>query len=367
MPERPVEQPDHSVNGQTFFKKVGECLYRYPNTGTYYALVKRHGKQFRRSLKTSDRQLADRRLADFRAKVGRRAAGARDQAITFMELAKNWSDAARTRMKPNSARSMDISIRQLNKHFGTLQVRNISTADCHDWEKKRGANISASTFNHDRTTLVAVLSFGVREGLLLDNPALSIARRKLPKGKVVIPTKEQFSLLVKTIRSADCRAWTAANLIELLAYSGMRLAEATALTWGEVDFERSQFVVTGGIKGTKNHEARAVPLFPAVRSLLERIRREAKNPVGATERIIPTGHARKAMSTACKKAELPHFHHHLFRHFFVSQAIEAGIDFKTIAAWVGHKDGGVLVAKTYGHLRDVHSFEMAKKMTFSVA
>ena len=28
-----------------------------------------------------------------------------------------------------------------------------------------------------------------------------------------------------------------------------------------------------------------------------------------------------------------------------------------------HKDGGLLVAKTYGHLRDTHSMEMAKRMT----
>ena len=362
-----AEQPKQRVNGQTFFKKVGECLYRYPNTGTYYALVKRHGKQFRKSLKTSDRQLAERKLADYRSKIGRLGNPSRDRGITFMELAKDWFEVARTRMKTSSARSNDVCIGQLNKHFGTLTVRNITAADCRAWEKNRGAGISASTFNHDRTALVAVLDFAVSEGLLLDNPARVIVRRKLPKRQVVIPTKEQFSLLVKTIRSADCRAWTAANLIELLAYSGMRLAEATALTWGEIDFDRGQFTVTGGIKGTKNHEARSVPLFPAMRSLLERIKNGAKTPIGLNERVIPTGHARKAMSTACKKAELPHFYHHLFRHFFVSQAIEAGVDFKTIAAWVGHKDGGVLVAKTYGHLRDVHSFEMAKKMTFSAA
>jgi len=46
------------------------------------------------------------------------------------------------------------------------------------------------------------------------------------------------------------------------------------------------------------------------------------------------------------------------RHYFVSNAIEKNIDFETIAAWVGHKDGGLLVAKTYGHLRDTHSVEM---------
>jgi site-specific recombinase XerD len=55
------------------------------------------------------------------------------------------------------------------------------------------------------------------------------------------------------------------------------------------------------------------------------------------------------------------------RHYFCSNAIEAGIDFKVIAGWLGHKDGGILVAKTYGHLRDTHSFEMAKRMTVNAS
>ena len=53
------------------------------------------------------------------------------------------------------------------------------------------------------------------------------------------------------------------------------------------------------------------------------------------------------------------------RHFFCSNAIEIPVDFKTIADWLGHTDGGVLVARTYGHLRQEHSDRMATKMTFS--
>src|ERR1017187_3435000 len=60
------------------------------------------------------------------------------------------------------------------------------------------------------------------------------------------------------------------------------------------------------------------------------------------------GKATKAMERACKLAGLATFTHHCMRHYLVSNAIEAGVDFKTIAAWVGHKDGGLLVAKTYG-------------------
>jgi hypothetical protein len=40
------------------------------------------------------------------------------------------------------------------------------------------------------------------------------------------------------------------------------------------------------------------------------------------------------------------------------------VDFKAIAGWLGHKDGGVLAAKTYGHLRNEHSAAMAQRMTF---
>ena len=41
------------------FLKVGENLYRRKATRVYYALVKRGRKQFRRSLKTTDRKLAE--------------------------------------------------------------------------------------------------------------------------------------------------------------------------------------------------------------------------------------------------------------------------------------------------------------------
>jgi hypothetical protein len=42
----------------------------------------------------------------------------------------------------------------------------------------------------------------------------------------------------------------------------------------------------------------------------------------------------------------------------------AGIDYMTIAKWAGHKDGGVLIGKTYGHLNREHMKKMASKLTF---
>jgi integrase len=347
------------------FVKVAECLYRNKVTGIYYGLVKRGRKQFRKSFKTTDRKLAERRLSDYRKKVGglNQVKGA--SQYNFEKLANRWFETIKSNMKPASARRRKTSIRQLIACLGKTPVRNLTSRDCDNWVIKRGGKISASAFNNERETMSLIFDFAKRDGLILDNPAKHIKRRRIPKSEIVIPTREQFRLLVENMRELDCRALPGADLVELLAYSGMRLAEATSLLWGEIDFERGCFTVTGGEVGTKNSEARTVPLFPALRNFLVKLRGEKTPP--ATQRVIPVEGTREAIKKSCKAANMPHFTHHTMRHYFVSNAIEAGIDFKVIAGWVGHKDGGVLVAKTYGHLRDTHSFEMARRMTFSAA
>lgn len=344
-------------------QKVAECLYRHTSSGTYYGLVKRSGKQYRRSLKTQDRKLAERSLAEFRRKIDRLDHTKSRSTLTFAECAKLWLGTVTPHMKWSSACRRETSVRQIAPYFGTLLIRSITPSICEVWAAKRGVGIAASTYNNERDTIIAVLNYAKREGLLLDNPALVLPRRKLGKSTILIPSKEQFEKLIATMRSLDVRYTAGANLIELLAYSGMRLAEATSLRWGDVDFEAGRFTVTGGELGTKNHEARVVPLFPAMRSFLERLKGDT-SPF-PEQWVIPIDRTSKGLERACAKAELPAFTHHCMRHYFVSNAIEAGVDFKTIAAWVGHKDGGLLVAKTYGHLRDTHSFEMAKRMTFA--
>ena len=351
------------------FHKVGQNLYRLESSGIYYALFKRGGKQIRRSLKTNDRALAQRRLNDEREKIVRLTDTKGASKITFKELADRWLGALRVNLKPKSASRLEVCVKGLEPFFRGLGVRNLTTRHCEDWLKKRGKEISASSYKHERRTLIAIFDYAVRDGLILENPARrgEIPTRRIPRSQLVIPTREQFRLMVQTIRQSDCRAHTAGNLVELLGYSGMRLNEAVSLTWRDINWERGIFTVTGGKQGTKNHEVRTVPLFPAMRELLERVK-EHEDPA-ATERVIPfegPNGAATAIRNAIKKAGLPHFTpHHSLRHYFISNAVEAGIDFKVIAEWVGHKDGGYLIAKLYSHLRNSHSFEMARRMTFS--
>jgi integrase len=266
-------------------------------------------------------------------------------------------------MKASSRLRRDTAIKALKPYF-TNTVRAIDKSQVDTWGASRNKTASARTFNIERETLIQILDYAMREGLILDNPARATERRKQHQAKVVIPTKAQFKTLLNTLRQSDVRYHEAADLCELLAYSGCRLAEASAMIWGDVNLELKNFTVTGGEYGTKNHEARTLPLFPALEEFLKRLQVALSKAPESTDRIVEIDNAKKAMTSACETAKLPHFHHHSLRHFFCSNAIEVGIDFKTIAGWLGHKDGGLLVAKTYGHLRDEHSAMMAKRMTF---
>ena len=75
--------------------------------------------------------------------------------------------------------------------------------------------------------------------------------------------------------------------------------------------------------------------------------------VSRDEYLFKFKSARTALDTASRIADL------LLLNAWAllrKQCIE-GIDFKAIAKRIGHKDGGLLVAKTYGP-RDSHSHEM---------
>jgi integrase len=360
-----MKTPKITESGNQVLVKVATCLYRSVASNIYYGIYKRTGKQVKRSLKTTDKELAKRRLEHLREKVAQLNTK-RGSNILFDDLAKRWLEGTSTALKESTRQFRAGAIARLSRFFNGVTVRSITKSQAEQWAAQRSKQVGSRAFNIERETLIQVLNYAVREGLILENPALVVPRRKQQRPQIVMPTKDQFRAMVAQMR-ADSRSAEAANFAEFLAYSGCRLGEATTMVWGDVNFEMKSFTITGGKQGTKNHEARTVPLFPPLERLMLAMRETRLTLPRPTDRIFPIQSSKTAIGTACKKATLPHFTHHSLRHFFCSNAIEAGADFKVIAGWLGHKDGGILVAKTYGHLRDEHSTMMAQRMTFDLA
>ena len=344
------------------FNKVAECLYRNGNR-LYYALVKVNGKQIRRSLKTTDLAIAKRRLVEFRAKA-ERLDGEENRNIRFEELADEWLASIKSGLKPKSYDRRRVALVGLTPFFRGTSVKAIGFAEIDAWKRKRGATVSARSHNIELETLKLILRYAVDRGIVLENAAEKHKRRKQPKSIIELPSHAEFRSLVKTLREAPLAVASGATaMVEFLAYSGMRVGEAREVRFEDVNIEVGSVLITGGELGTKNHQERVIPLFPNLRNLLVRLI-AAHDSTDMSERIFDIASPRGAMKLACKRAGLKQFSVHSLRHFFASNAIESGINFKVISDWLGHSDGGTLVAKTYGHLRAEYSTAMAEKMSF---
>src|SRR5437773_8737434 len=118
-------------------RKVGECLYRNRH-GVYFAWFSIRGKQLKRSLKTSDKELARRRLAELR-KVAARLHGLEDRNLRFEEVVRAWLESIRGGLKPSTYRRRVVCINQLMAFFKTIPIRSITSADVERWKLRHAA------------------------------------------------------------------------------------------------------------------------------------------------------------------------------------------------------------------------------------
>jgi len=197
-------------DAQRTYKRVGENLYRNTPSANYYALLKRGGKQFRRSLKTSDRALAARRLADLRRQIGALTLSDAKNS-TFADVAKVWLSGVRHALKPATIQRRMICIKGLKPFFKGVSIRNVTRQHCDNWLNKRAKNLSPSSFAQELDTLRLVLDHAVNRGLLLSNPAQSIKRRRLVQAEITVPSRDQFQKLIAALRDDDGTFGTQGN------------------------------------------------------------------------------------------------------------------------------------------------------------
>jgi len=197
----------------------------------------------------------------------------------------------------------------------------------------------------------------IERGIRRDDPTKGIKRLKIPKTRIDdLPSPEQMEALVQSIRSQKCRhSKESSQMVEFLMWSGLRISELQTLRWEDV--AEPWLTITGGKKGTKNAEIRQIPINSRLRAILKA--RHWDKAHGPVFHILTP---RIALDAASKRTGTRHLRIHDLRHWFTSHCIEKGIDVVTLAAWLGHKDGGKTLLATYAHHQKLHSLASAEKL-----
>jgi integrase len=349
-------------------------LMRHKPSGNYYARIRVSGKLIWKSLKTDTMSVAKLRLGDFhkneRQRAEARTAVSRGK-MTFADALQTYRERLKGdhSLKQRSKDYREERIAALLKSWPDLKqtdMARITKADCMTWASEFGKAASPTAFNNTIGTLRMVFDVAIEAGARYDNPAVLIKRKKVRKKILQLPSQKQFVDLVAAIRNNE-GGWAGrcADLVEFLAYSGCRKGEAARIAGKDCDFDKGEIAVLGDpATGTKNWEVRRVPIIPAMRQLLLRLKQNCDATEFANQTVMRVHECQGAIDTACKKLGITRFTHHDLRHLFATRCIESGVDVPTVSRWLGHKDGGALAMKVYGHLRDQHSVAMAQKVNF---
>jgi integrase len=314
-------------------------------------------------------------MADIRKKnrgEGLPATGLRplfaDYARKYLEFQKTARDSGK---KPRTIAREDHSLVHWIAAIGNVRLDKIRKPMITGFVKARlEKGLMPRTVNIDVVVLRNVLKEARDDGLIVNLPTEGIKPKKVKTPVRSLLSPAAFENLCKAAGKCGKNSVQLLDYIRLLAYSGARRDEALALKWEDVSFERKSLRI-GADRAAKNSKARHVDFNAQLEAHLKEM---AKRTAPDSQWLFPSPQRgqidkpartfRESFLIAREKAELEWVGAHDLRHYFASMAVMSGIDFKTIAEWLGHQDGGMLVGKVYGHLLPEHKQRMAERLVF---
>ena len=305
----------------------------------------------------------------------------------FAEEYLKFHKAAKDRKRASTMETEGYAIDRLNEQFGTLRLDKIKRVHLdHFIAQRQMAGVAARTVNLEITVLRNVLNRAIDHNIITSLPTenlrpLKISREKRALASVAdverlctVPFQPIFHngrLARPDEKGAPLlNAQTFADYIRLMCYCGARLSETLRLRWDAVDWGQRQLTI-GADGQTKNRQSRVVDFNEKLETHLKDM--QARRTPGSQwlfpsprsgDEDRPAKTFRESLLLARLAAGLPNFAFHDCRHFFISMCVMAGIDYMTIARWVGHQDGGILIGRVYGHLSNEHAKMQANKLNF---
>lgn len=328
-------------------------IYRKGNR--YVVVWKHRGKQQKRSFRT----LTEAKRHKAQTAAGDTAPTSRER---FVAYAERWLGAYAGRTSKGltastRAQYADAVERVLLPYFRskhpTVKLDELAPSDLRAFIADLASRgLAPATVRRYFAPLRAMLATAYEDGLLTRNPASGL--------RVVVPGGER-ARQPKRLSPEQTRDLLAevpaehADLVYLMAATGLRIGEALALTWRDLGHDEAGRPTLTVRKSKTAAGVRTVPLsVETARRLLQR--RNVVEYSGHDAPMFasafgtpldPHNFWRRIFKPAAERAGVPWATPHGLRHGMASLMAEQGLSPAQIAAHLGHADGGVLALRTY--------------------
>ncbi len=300
-------------------------------------------------------------------------------SATVGELLSAWIEFAAPDFSPKTVKETKGYIdRSLMPAMGALPLAKLKPADLEAFYRRLltsggsgGRPLAPGTVRRIHGILRRALNQGVKWGWLGINPATATTPPRVPASDINPPSPEALG---RVLRRAAVESPDLGGYLMLASATGARRSELIALRWTDVDLESGTVSIERGIvtgpdglveKGTKTHSARRVSLDAGTAAILAEHRQRMVH-LAATCRVEVAADAfvfsnaadasvpwfpdsvSRSFKRLCEKEGVPDVRLHDLRHFVATQLLSAGVDVRTVAGRLGHRNAATTL-NVYAH------------------
>ena len=235
---------------------------------------------------------------------------------------------------------------------------------------RTGKGLSSNSVNGIISVIQSSLQTAYRLGYTKGYIGDKIIRPKTTERRIECFTAAEQKKIEETVLSGEKQKLLG---IVICLYTGLRISELLALTWGDVNFTEREISVSkscyhgkcGRVTyGTKTaNSVRTIPLSKPLIKILHEMKSgsESEYVVSSNGKPVETRTYQKNFESLLKKLQIGHRGFHALRHTFATRALECGMDVKTLSEVMGHKNSSVTLNR-YAHCLSEHKRAMMNRL-----
>lgn len=265
-----------------------------------------------------------------------------EKFLRYLEVEKNYS--------AHTLLNYKIDLNEFMKFIEGAQIDKVNYLTLRKYlAALKERSLQNRSLARKLASLRSFFKFLCREGLLKENPAVSLSTLKLEKKLPLFMTEGEVNKLLEAPSSGDVFGLRDRAILETLYSTGMRVSELVGLNLENIDFISGVIKVFG--KGKKE---RLVPIgdkaINVIREYLKKRPKESqalflnKNFGRLTDRGVRLILHKYIMLTSLKERISPH----TLRHSFATHLLNHGADLRSVQELLGHAN--LSTTQIYTHL-----------------
>lgn len=328
------------------------------------------GNKQRKRFKSSKKIETSSKMKEFKRELILKSGKVENTDILFCEYAEYWTGIIKQKMKPSSFQRKLVSLEnQVYPFIGNIPISNITITDVQNMVNElRKQGLSYSTIKKAYEAVSGCLKFyRIQTQSNIVNPCEGVVlpeNIKRESSDILCFNENERTLIInEALRkySNGKNVYRLGYIIVLLMYTGMRISEAIALTWDDIDFEKRTISIDKDAvvvkidgkytilnqKSPKTHSGnRIIPMTKMAYDMLV----EIHNITGNCTYVMSTKNNRQISPRNINRM----FHSiltqtglynkfavcgvHSLRHTFASMLFDSGCEVKTVSELLGHSD-----------------------------